>query len=176
MNLLESFPNRIESFIKAANLNQLKMILEGGGAVNYHGYQRHSADLDFWIEISSENLEKLLATLHSLGYQVENLPEEVKKGEQNISINISPVFDIELITNFNFGKTFREAFNESEIVDKAGFNYRVLSFNDLVESKISSSRSKDRLDVEELHKIQLRKNKKISCSREFPLLPQIVSR
>lgn len=161
MNLLESFPNRIESFIKAANLHQLKMILVGGGAVNYHGYQRHSADLDFWIEMSSENLDKLLLALHSLGYELNNLPEEVKKGEQNISINISPIFEIELITNFDFGKTFKEAFNESEIVDQEGLNYHVLSFDNLIESKISSSRPKDRLDVEELHKIQLRKNTNI---------------
>ena len=25
-------------------------LMVGGGAVNFHGYQRHSADVDFWIE------------------------------------------------------------------------------------------------------------------------------
>jgi hypothetical protein len=32
------------------------MILVGGGAVNFHGFQRHSADIDFWIDVSEENL------------------------------------------------------------------------------------------------------------------------
>lgn len=47
MSLVENFPNRVERFIKAANRHGLKMILVGGGAVNFYGYQRHSADLDF---------------------------------------------------------------------------------------------------------------------------------
>jgi hypothetical protein len=57
MNLLQNFPDRLEQFIKTANKNQLKMILVGGGAVNFHGYQRHSADIDFWIDLTEPNLE-----------------------------------------------------------------------------------------------------------------------
>ena len=81
MNFIENFPERVESFLKAANQQKLKMILVGGGAVNYHGYQRHSADLDFWIEISEENLRKLLVVLNQLNYKLHDLPEDVKKGQ-----------------------------------------------------------------------------------------------
>ncbi len=136
MSLLEKFPKRIEVFIKAANNNHLKMILVGGGAVNFHGFQRHSADLDFWIDIQKDNIKKLLFTLHELNYDFEDFPDKVKRGEQNISIKISPVFELELITNFNFGKSFSEALNESEFVQKEGFYYNVLNFNDLIQSKI----------------------------------------
>lgn len=38
MNLIEKFPESIELFIKAANKHHLKMILVGGGAVNFLGY------------------------------------------------------------------------------------------------------------------------------------------
>ena len=68
MSLVEKFPVRIESFIKAANKNHLKIILVGGGVVNFHGYQRHSTDLDFWIDIQEENLKNLLLTLSELNY------------------------------------------------------------------------------------------------------------
>ena len=160
MNFVENFPNRIKEFITLSNQNHVKMILVGGGAVNFHGYQRHSADIDFWIDISAENLINLLQTIVEMGYNVNSLPEEVKKGQQNISIKISPVFDLELITNFNPGKTFNEAFKDSVLIEKDDLSYFVLSFSDLIKSKITSDRPKDKLDVEELHRIQLEKKKR----------------
>lgn len=157
MNLSENFPERVKSFIKAANKNKVNMILVGGGAVNFHGFQRHSADIDFWIELSQKNIENLIQTLHDLGYKLADFPEKVKNGEQNISIKISPIFEIELITNFNPGKNFNQAFRDSVLVKNEGFNYHVLDFNDLIKSKITSERIKDKLDVEELQKIKLRR-------------------
>ncbi len=160
MNHLQNFPERLDLFIKTAIQNGVRMILVGGGAVNFHGYQRHSADVDFWIDVSDENLKKLLKTLQDIDFQISDLPDEVKSGTQNISVKISPVLDLELITNFNPGKTFEEAYNESVEVEQENISYRILSFNDLILSKISTGRAKDKLDVEELHKIQFYKKKK----------------
>ena len=157
MSLLDNFPGRIESFIKAANKYGLRMIMVGGGAVNFHGFQRHSADLDFWIDIEEPNLENLRRTLSEMGYKFNEFPEKVKTGEQNISIKISPIMELELITNFNPGKTFLEALADSQVVEKDDFRYHILSFNDLIQSKISSTRPKDKLDIEELHRIKLNK-------------------
>lgn len=155
--MLEFFPVRVKEFIKTANKNNLKMLLVGGGAVNFHGYQRHSADIDFWINATSGNLQNLLKTLQDLGYNIQDLPEPVCKGEQNISIKISLVFELELVTRFNPGKSFNEAYAGSEAVERDGLKYNVLSFNDLIQSKIASERPKDKLDVEELHRIRAKK-------------------
>lgn len=157
MNFLQNFPERLDQFIKTACKNQVKMILVGGGAVNFHGYQRHSADVDFWVEVSEQNLERLLQTLQEMNFHISDFPKEVKSGKQNVSIKISPVLELELITSFNPGKSFEEAYNESVIVEKENSNYRVLSFNDLIISKISTDREKDKMDVEELHRLRLRK-------------------
>lgn len=153
MVLSEKFPERVDDFIKSAAKNGLRMIMVGGGAVNFHGFQRHSADVDFWIDISDENLEKLLLVLNEIGFQLNDLPETVKNGEQNISIKISPVFDLELITNFNPQKTFDEAFEKSILVERNDLSYFVLDYHDLIRSKIASERIKDKLDVEELQRI-----------------------
>jgi len=159
MNLLQNFPERLELFIRTANKNQVKMILVGGGAVNFHGYQRHSADIDFWVDLTEKNLAKLLLTLQEMGFQIPELPTGVKTGNQNISVKVSPILDLELITNFNPGKTFDEAFIESIQVSKDEITYNVLSFNDLLVSKISTDRLKDKLDIEELQRISLKRNK-----------------
>ncbi len=155
--MLENSPERVKKFIEFANKNNLEMILVGGGAVNFHGYQRHSADIDFWINITTDNVNNLLRTLQDLGYDIHEIPKPVQNKEQNISLKISPVFELELITRFNPGKSFEEAFSDSEGVEKDGLKYHVINFNDLIQSKIASPRPKDKLDVEELQRIKMNK-------------------
>lgn len=147
------FDDKVEQFITLANKHGVKMLMVGGGAVNFHGYQRHSTDVDFWIDIRQENLELLKLTLTEMGYAFDDFPEEVKQAEQNISIKISPVQEIELITRFNPGKSFDDAFLDAEttmINSLEIAKYRVLSYEDLINSKIKSSRPKDLLDIQQL--------------------------
>lgn len=149
------FGEEVSSFLRAAHGNNLRVLLVGGGAVNFHGYQRHSADIDLWIEPSAENFGRLVTVLRSLGFEVNKLPEAVLRQEQNISIKISPDMEIELITRFTPGCTFEEAWARSEVSELAGEPvalFRVLSYDDLVASKLRSARPKDLLDVQELRR------------------------
>ncbi len=43
------------------------MLLVGGGAVNFYGFQRHSADVDFWIDTKKDNLNRLLEVFNEMG-------------------------------------------------------------------------------------------------------------
>ena len=54
----------------------------------------------------------LREALNELGYEFDDFPEDVKRGQQNISIKISPVIDIELITSFNPGRSFSECYEQ----------------------------------------------------------------
>jgi len=155
--MIDTFKNQVSNFIIKANENGVRMLLVGGGAVNFHGYQRHSADIDFWIELTSENLDRLKTTLTQMGYLFDQFPQEVLQGAQNISVKISPVVDLELITCFNPGKNFSDAFNCSVTAYIDGQElkkYNVLSFEDLVTSKIKSGREQDLRDVYMLQKIR----------------------
>ena len=57
----------ILEFIELCNKYNVKMLLIGGGAVNFYGYQRHSADLDFWISTDDNNLQNLIFFLWIFG-------------------------------------------------------------------------------------------------------------
>jgi len=145
----------VDQFIALAEKHSLKIIMVGGGAVNFYGYQRHSADVDFWLEPSEQNFEVLLSIFKEMGYVIENIPEKVKNQEQNISIKFYPDdLDIELITNFTISKSFEEAYNDSVRVIQEDLNlaWHVISFNDLIESKERANRPKDLLDILELKK------------------------
>lgn len=78
--MIESkWTHNVDSFIELANKHDLKMLMVGGGAENFHGYQRHSADVDFWIDTSAVNLNKLVRILNEMGFEIEDLPQDVKE-------------------------------------------------------------------------------------------------
>lgn len=153
----QPWEENIESFVRLANKHKVRMLMVGGGAVNFHGYQRHSADVDFWIETTEENFRKLVAVFNEMGYEILDFPETVKNQQQNISIKFSPLdLDLELITNFSVNKSFDEAYNDSEKVTVKNndfLSWNVLSLEDLITSKVKASRPKDLFDIQQLREI-----------------------
>ncbi len=156
MNFNETWGEKVKQFLQLVEKHGVRMLLVGGGAVNFYGYQRHSADVDFWIDTSSENLKNLLLVINELGYRLDDFPEQVKNQEQNISIKFTPSdYDLELITFFSSEITFEGAWEKSEKSEIEGqILYKVLSFDHLIESKLKSQRPKDLLDVQELIRIR----------------------
>ena len=162
--MAKEWKDSVDSFLRLASKHCVRMLMVGGGAVNFHGYQRHSADVDFWIETDDNNLKKLLSVFNEMGCEIEDFPETVRNQEQNISVKLSPVdLDIELITRFSVGKSFQQAFEDSVEVKIEGevesfevTRWNVLSLEDLITSKIKSARPKDLLDIQQLRLIQSR--------------------
>lgn len=154
---MQQWEENIERFVALTNIHDVRMLLVGGGAVNFHGYQRHSADVDFWIETTPLNFEKLILVFNEMGYELDDFPELVKQQLQNISVKFSPMeLSLELITNFSVNKTFEQAYLDSEMVEiklNPSISIRVLNLEDLITSKIKSNRHKDLLDVSKLREI-----------------------
>ena len=155
--MTNKWKEEIDSFIRLSDKYGVRMLMVGGGAVNFHGYQRHSADVDFWIDTSNANLVKLIKVFNEMGYSIESFPDKVRNQEQNISVKFSPSdLNLELITRFYISKSFDEAYRHSVSVtvnDKNVFKWNVLSLEDLIDSKIRAGRNKDLLDVQELKRI-----------------------
>lgn len=156
---MQEWNKEIQNFVRLASEHDVKMILVGGGAVNFHGYQRHSADVDFWIKTSPRNLSRLVSVFSKMGFEIKEFPKEVVKKQQNISVKFSPEdLRLELITEFSLDKNFDEVWQNCEEVETGKgasiFKWRVLSYDDLVESKLKSQRPKDMLDIQELERIR----------------------
>ncbi|AZQ59901.1 hypothetical protein EJ994_14245 [Maribacter sp. MJ134] len=161
---MQQWKKDIDQFLELANKHGVRMLMVGGAAVNFHGYQRHSADIDFWLDTSKENFEKLERVFKDMGFDFNGFPPEVQEQKQNISLKFSPAdLDVELITKFNVGRPFDQAYEASEQV-QIGPNkvakLRVLTLDDLISSKIKSNRTKDLLDVKELKRINNPKKNK----------------
>lgn len=156
-----NWQTEVDNFIRLTHKYKVRLIMVGGGAVNFHGYQRHSADVDFWIDTKEDNLKKLIQVFNEMGYEINDFPKEVKEQEQNISVKLSPAdLNIELITRFSINKSFEEAYKSSVVIKIEGekekfevLSWNVLSLDDLITSKIKSGRPKDLLDIQELQLI-----------------------
>src|SRR5699024_2970930 len=129
----------VNTFLRLADKYQVRMLMVGGGAVNFYGYQRHSADVDFWLDTKPKNLQRLIRVLREMGFDIQDFPESVKNRKQNISIKFSPTdLDVELITRFSVNKSFDEALQSADTVrigDIDVYRYYVLSLEDLITAK-----------------------------------------
>ena len=57
-----------KEFIQLLNANKVKYLVIGGYAVAIHGHPRYTKDIDIWIEMSSENAQKLMTALTEFGF------------------------------------------------------------------------------------------------------------
>jgi len=153
---MQKWQENIDTFIKLANKHNVQLLMVGGSAVQFHGYNRNSFDVDFWVNPTTENFDKLVSVFKDMGYDIEDFPKAVREQKQNISIRFAPLdLDLELITNFSVNKSFEEAYKTAETLNNNSISAtsKVLCLDDLIISKIKAGRPKDLLDVQELQKI-----------------------
>jgi len=68
------FEETTKQFDKLCLKYHVKFLLVGGEAVNFYGYKRHSADVDFRINPIPENFKKIISVFQDLGYSISELP------------------------------------------------------------------------------------------------------
>ncbi len=63
MATMTRLPLEFQDLLKSFNGQDLKYLIVGGWAVAHHGYHRYTSDIDFWIAVSSDNADRLIAAL-----------------------------------------------------------------------------------------------------------------
>lgn len=64
---MDLFEDEIILFFKHLAQQQVSFILVGGLAVNYHGFNRATGDIDIWINDSKQNRENFVTALNNYG-------------------------------------------------------------------------------------------------------------
>ena len=162
MNILAEVHKKI---LKELTENKVEFILIGGYAVVYHGYVRTTGDLDIWIKPDNNNKLKLIATLKQHGIINEDL-EKIKALNFttviafHVGVEPTKIDFISKISNIDFDSASKNA----AYFPMQNFQIPILNLNDLILSKISTNRPKDKADIDELQKIHRMKNKTNSTS------------
>jgi len=155
MSLNENF---IE-FIQLLNKHQVKYVLVGGWAVIFEGYSRTTGDIDFLIETSEDNAEKVLTTIEEFWDSTIGFTKEDFLIEDNVIMMGRVPFRIDILTSIS-GVSFEEAYNNSKIYKEENFEVRCIHINELIKNKKSSGRLKDLADAEMLEKMLRKRNSK----------------
>jgi hypothetical protein len=151
-----NFEKNFEDTLAVLHRHGVNYMVVGGYAVNFHGYERNTGDLDIWVKSTQENIARIAKALSELGFDDSSI-EHVKNVDPDIPflfhIGDKPN-DIEVF-NFVTGVKYEDAEPH-----KILFNYSshlpiyFISIQDLIVNKMLTDRTKDKLDVEMLQRIQ----------------------
>lgn len=145
-------------FIELLNAHKVRYLIIGGYAVNFHGYPRYTKDLDFWLWMTDENLNRLLAAIKSFGFGSIGLRlEDFKDPENIIQLGYEP-YRIDLLMDVD-GVNFETCFQRRKTGNLDGVTVNFLSLDDLIKAKKSTGRLQDLADAEELQKLRARAGK-----------------
>ena len=121
----------------------------GGYAVAFHGFPRFTKDIDIFFDASQDNIEKMIKALEGFGFSKKELDKALFLTTGNIvTFGVAPV-RVDFLNQID-GVEFAEA-RKNRIRGKYG-NIEIffIGKSDLIKNKKSTSRSKDKADVEEL--------------------------
>lgn len=143
-----TLPIDFKEFIELLNKNNVKYLVIGGYAVVYHGYVRSTNNIDIWVDISKENIKKLLIALEEFGFSSSNFKEEDFSPNQIIQLG-HPPNRIDLITT-PAGVDFETCYKTKEQTTIDNVNISIIDLTNLIKTKKASNRTRDLADVEEL--------------------------
>jgi len=156
-----------QEFLVLLNKYEVKYLIVGGEAVIYYGYARLTGDVDFFYEISQDNVQKLYKALDEFWGGnipgVEHVSELSKPGL--IFMFGVPPHRIDLINTIN-KVTFQQAWlakkTEFIMINKNKIPIYFIGLNDLIRNKESLNRPRDLEDLKYLKKIKEKSSEKFS--------------
>jgi hypothetical protein len=141
-----------KEFLGLLNAHKIKYLIVGGYAVNYHGYPRYTKDMDIWVWLERENIDKLLKVLQEFGFGSLDLKTEDFLNPENIIQLEYPPYRIDLMTDIQ-GLVFSECYQRRSIFELSEINLPFLAMEDLIAAKKNTARLQDLADAEQLELI-----------------------
>ncbi|MCL4778661.1 MAG: nucleotidyltransferase [Gammaproteobacteria bacterium] len=140
----------------------VRYVVVGGVAVNLHGYQRFTKDIDLVIELAPERAIKVLDALSAIGYK-PNLPVKLadfanpairEEWVRDKNMMVFQMYSDELRTTIDifvqYPLDFESLWNDGTKIDLPGTSLRIASIDHLILMKRRAGRAQDLVDIEKL--------------------------
>lgn len=145
MNLEED----LREFIELLNALNVRYMVVGAFAVAYHGHPRYTADIDLFIERTSENADRLMQVIQKFGFGDLDLSvDDFLQEDQVVQLGVAPN-RIDLLT-FLSGVNFQDAWATREQGEIEGLTVPFISKEMLKQNKAATGRLQDLADLEQL--------------------------
>ena len=156
MNIFDDYTLQV---LQKFNLYKVNYLIVGGYAVNHYGYRRTTGDIDLWLKPDNDNKLLVISALKELDideYSIEYL-ENLDFTTPVVFSDGEDPFKIDFMT-FIAGKlNFEEAFEKRTLAEYENIEMPFINLSDLILSKITTNRTKDKLDVETLQNFKDKK-------------------
>jgi len=166
----------VEAIVQALNTARVQYLIVGGLAVNVHGYERLTRDVDLVIGLEPENITRGLWALVGIGFRLSipvepeqfadrSLRETWRRDKGMVVLKLwsdihrrTPV-DVFIYEPFDFRHEYTAARWEPVV---GALKAPVVRFEQLLEMKRAADRPQDLADIAELEQIQkLRQEKNL---------------
>lgn len=145
MNIQPDF----EEFLRLLEAHRVDYMVVGGYAVAFHGFPRFTKDIDVFFDSSAANIPSLRNALVAFGFKETDLPDAIfTESGSVLTFGVAPV-RIDLLNRIDAveyqearGRVVRGRYGSVEV--------SFIGREDLILNKLSTPRSKDRIDAEEL--------------------------
>jgi len=158
----------IVAIAKALQEAQVRYLVVGGLAVNAHGYERFTSDVDLVIGLEPPNVIRGLRALMSVGYlmSIPVSPEDFADASQREAwrndkqmlvlkmwsdLHANTPLDIFVYEPFDFDLEYAQA--QREVIE-ADLYMPVVGYHTLIAMKKEAGRLQDLADIENLERIQ----------------------
>ena len=145
------FNDDFKDFIQHLNDQDVRYILVGDYSVILHGYSRTTGDMDIWVDRTSENYKKIKLAFLGFGMPVFDMTEDnfLNHPEWEVFTFGKPPSSIDIMIKVK-GLDFNESYDQAVYFEEDGLQIRTIHFNNLINAKKASGRSKDLNDLENL--------------------------
>jgi hypothetical protein len=158
---------------KELNKSGVKYLVIGGIAVNLHGYDRLTGDIDIMISFNRENVDRFISFSESLGFKpkvpvnIKDIADEKKRKswieEKNAKVftiynpeNMFECIDVMIMEYIDFEAAYKNA----EYAQAGELRIPLVSIDDLIKLKKIAGRERDKTDIRALQTIKELRNEK----------------
>ena len=163
----------VEAIVRALNDARVQYLIVGGLAVNAHGYERFTRDVDLVIGLERENITRGLRSLMAIGYHLRipvtpeqfadpALRERWRRDKNMVVLQLwsdkhrrTPV-DVFVYEPFDFAGEMSRALR---LPVWGGETAPIVSYKTLLKLKRSAGRLQDLADIEKLRKLDPHRKK-----------------
>lgn len=154
----------VQAVVRELDAARVRFLIAGGVAVNAHGYQRFTKDLDLVIQLTPENIRAAFGAFARLGYQpqVPITVEQFADGELRDTLTREKGMQVLQLWSDQHRETpidvftsepfpFDEEFARATVKDLGELGpVRIVSLASLIEMKERAGRLEDQLDLQYL--------------------------
>ncbi len=155
-----------EEIFRDFQKHKVKYIVVGGIALNLHGSLRNTADLDILVEMSNENLARIVRIFKKRGYGVRQPVDPMGIADPRLRRNWIHNKHMKAF-NFYLDKdlkqvdliidspvTYEEARKKASLIQVGKISLPLISIDHLIKMKQKAGREVDQLDIAELKRIK----------------------